>query len=209
MQEVREFAELVARLLAAPRKGRRRLIALAGPPASGKSTLAKDLVHVMGQAGIKAEVVPMDGFHLDNRVLAARDMLSRKGAPETFDAIGFLNLARRLGQAEDVVFPIFDRSHDISIAGAGVVGSSCDTVILEGNYLLFDAPVWRDLRPLWDVGVALQVSADVLQERLVARWLDHGLPQAEAERRTRENDMPNAARVEASMTPFDIVFGEI
>ncbi len=67
---------------------KRRLIALAGAPASGKSTLAHALCALVPGAC----VVPMDGFHLDNALLEARGLLARKGAPETFDARGFLHL---------------------------------------------------------------------------------------------------------------------
>ena len=34
----------------------------------------------------------MDGFHLDNDILAARGLLQVKGAPETFDLVGFAGL---------------------------------------------------------------------------------------------------------------------
>ena len=56
----------------------RFLVALAGPPGAGKSTLAVALVTALG-AGAKA--VPMDGFHYDDAVLIARGARNRKGAP--------------------------------------------------------------------------------------------------------------------------------
>ncbi|MEX5727604.1 pantothenate kinase [Rhodovulum iodosum] len=178
----------------------RRLIALAGAPGSGKSTLASALAEALG-----ASVVPMDGFHLDNRILTARGLLPRKGAPETFDAGGFLRLVGALHEPEDVYFPVFDRARDIAIAGAGCVGAACRTVVLEGNYLLFDAPVWRDLRPFWDVAVYLSVPEAALRHRLTARWLDHGLPPEEAAARAEGNDMANARLVDARRLPADLV----
>ncbi len=76
----------------------RYIVAIAGPPASGKSTLSEA---VSGQINlIRGEpicaVVAMDGFHLDNSVLDARGLRLRKGAPETFDAEGFVRLIRRV-----------------------------------------------------------------------------------------------------------------
>jgi fructokinase len=62
----------------------------------------------------------MDGFHLDNRLLIARGLLARKGAPETFAASAFVHLVRRLKEEQEVVYPVFDRALDIAIAGAGV-----------------------------------------------------------------------------------------
>jgi len=75
-------------LLDALPKGR-RLIAIAGAPASGKSTLAARVVEGLNaQVPGRAAVVPMDGFHLDDTVLSARGDLARKGAPHTFDVLG-------------------------------------------------------------------------------------------------------------------------
>ena len=196
--------ELADRILVAPRSGRRRLVALAGAPASGKSTLAGALAQGLCAAGCASQVVPMDGFHLDNQILVGRGLLNRKGAPETFDAHGFLNLIQRLHSEAEVVFPIFDRTHDIAVAGAGVIDADCDTVIVEGNYLLYDASIWRDLRPHWDLALRLDVSEDVLHDRLVDRWLKHGLSRAMAEARAAENDLINANSVSQHSLPADI-----
>ncbi len=146
----------------------------------------------------------MDGFHLHNPILVERGLLARKGAPETFDAMGFLHLAGRLGREPEVAFPLFDRARDIAIAGAGIVDEACETVIVEGNYLLFDAPVWRDLRPLWDLAVLIDVSIDTLRARLVERWLAHGLSQAEATTRAEGNDLANAERVNGALLAADL-----
>lgn len=180
----------------------RRLVALAGPPASGKSTLADLLAHRVDGA----VVVPMDGFHLDNRVLEPRGLMSRKGAPETFDARGFLRLVAALRDGAEVIYPLFDRSRDTAIAGAGVCPAEATTVILEGNYLLYDAPVWRDLGPLWDMSVQIEVPRATLQDRLVRRWLDHGLDPAAAEARALGNDMVNVDLVAGHSLPADIAY---
>lgn len=83
--------DLVAKILATLFAGKRRLVAIAGPPASGKSTLACELA----QAHPSFALVPMDGFHLDNATLKARNRLDRKGAPDTFVCGGFLGLVTR------------------------------------------------------------------------------------------------------------------
>ena len=112
-------AELAARITAAAAGGPRRyIVAIAGPPGAGKSTLATDLAERIGEG---ARVVPMDGFHLDDAVLNARGLRHRKGAPETFDAAGFLHLLQRLRAEEEVAIPIFDRTLELSRAAADVV----------------------------------------------------------------------------------------
>ena len=176
-------------------KGRRRLIALAGSPASGKSTLAEAVVAQLNAAGARAVLVPMDGFHLDNRILEPRGLLARKGAPETFDATGFVKMVRALSEEEEVVFPLFDRSLDCAVAGAGVITPDHDTVVVEGNYLLLDRDPWRALAPLWDQTAFLSVPLIELKRRLVTRWLHYGLSQAAAEARAEGNDLANAKTV--------------
>mgnify|MGYP001085387190 CR=1 FL=1 len=89
--------DLRDRVLQTPRQGKRRVVAIAGAPASGKSTVAAQLVASLVAAGCATRLVPMDGFHLDNRILEARGALARKGAPETFDAGGLLRLVGELG----------------------------------------------------------------------------------------------------------------
>ncbi|MEH6836898.1 MAG: nucleoside/nucleotide kinase family protein, partial [Falsihalocynthiibacter arcticus] len=134
---MRDLDAICTTLLAAPRKGRRRLVALAGAPASGKSTLAQDLADRMTAAGCDTRVLPMDGFHLGNTQLHAQGNFAQKGAPQTFDVRGFLMLVARIQTEDEVFYPIFDRTLDAAIAAEGRVDKACDTVIVEGNYLLF------------------------------------------------------------------------
>ncbi|OIQ45765.1 MAG: hypothetical protein BM558_02585 [Roseobacter sp. MedPE-SW] len=191
-------------ILAAPHAGNRKLVALAGAPASGKTTLSHVLADHLTQAGCKTSVVPMDGFHLDNRILTDLGLLHRKGAPETFDAAGFLRLVQALSDSGRVFYPTFDRDEDFSRAGASIVDGKCDCVVVEGNYLLFDAPVWKDLHPLWDVSIRLDVPLETLRHRLVQRWINFGLPRDQAEQRAMDNDMVNAQAISDHALPATI-----
>ncbi len=182
----------------------RHLVALSGAPGAGKSTLSAPLAARLSARGLATEVVPMDGFHLDNHLLERRGLLARKGAPETFDLGGFARLCRALKAEEHVIYPVFDRARDLAVAGAGEVDAACRVAIIEGNYLLFDEPGWRDLVPLWDLSIRLEVPLAELEARLVQRWLDLGFARAEAEARARGNDLVNAARIAAAPLPADI-----
>ncbi|MFY1707919.1 nucleoside triphosphate hydrolase [Tritonibacter scottomollicae] len=186
--------------------GGRRLVALSGAPGSGKSTLSEPLAAMLTERGVRSEVVPMDGFHLDNRLLEARGLIPRKGAPETFDLGGFARLCHALRADDEVVYPLFDRSRDLAIAGAAHVGQDCSVAVIEGNYLLFDEPGWRDLADLWDVSIRLDVPLADLEARLVQRWLTHGLDQAAAEARARGNDLANAQRIASARLPADLTW---
>lgn len=197
-----ELAEIVAgRIAALPATDRRRLVAVAGPPASGKSTLAEAVVARLGPEAI---LVPMDGFHLDNRLLDARGLRPRKGAPETFDAEGFVHAIQRLRASPEVVLPVFDRSRDLSVAGAIAVAKRHRIAVVEGNYLLFDEDPWRELAGLWDLSVWTAPPEVVLRDRLIARWQDHGLDPTAAEARAESNDLPNARRILAAALTADL-----
>lgn len=190
------IAAVLDRIAALPAPSLRHLVAIAGPPGSGKSTLAAALAQALGPS---AAAVPMDGFHLDNALLDSRGLRHRKGAPETFDADGFVLAMRRLASEPDVILPVFDRDRDIAIAGRIEVAARHRVVLVEGNYLFLDQPPWRDLGGLWSLCVFLNPGLPELRRRLVRRWRDHGLAQAEAEARAEDNDLANAARVLASL----------
>lgn len=207
-QTLDSFDALVRAVQEAPRQARRRLVAVAGAPGSGKSTLAERLAGALNSAGCAAEVVPMDGFHLDNTQLTQMGLLERKGAPETFDVGGFQRLAAALGDESPVYYPRFDRSRDIAIAGAGCLDDASDTVLVEGNYLLLDAPGWRDLSQIWDVRIQLDVPMDTLRTRLIERWLGEGLAPDAAVARAEGNDLRNARLVVETALPADIIFSE-
>lgn len=185
----------------------RVIVAVSGAPGSGKSTLATELARRLNMQKCPAMVVPMDGFHLDNAILDARDLRNRKGAPETFDANGFVYLIRRLRTGLEVIAPTFDRSRDLSVAGAIAIPADCPVIIVEGNYVMLNEAPWTDLAPLWDLTVHLHVPMPELRARLIQRWLSHNLSRAAATRRAESNDIPNAQRVVDNILPCDITFG--
>jgi fructokinase len=79
-------------------------------------------------------------------------------------------------------------------------------VLVEGNYLLLDAPFWRDLWKYWDFSVFLDVEPKLLQERLMQRWLDQGLPLDQAKKRVNDNDLVNLKTVVRSSSIADFTF---
>lgn len=197
-------ADLVTRIEAIAKDDTRRLVAVAGPPGSGKSTLAEAVVARLVADGHRAVLMPMDGFHLDNRLLDARGLLPRKGAPETFDFAGFSTALRRVRTERTVILPLFDRSREIAIAGAAEIEAKTRIVVVEGNYLCLNEDPWRDLSSLWDLSVFLDVPMQELERRLVARWRSYGFSDAEAEEKALGNDIPNAERVKRSVMPVDL-----
>lgn len=201
-----DHTDRVCALIRAVRKPDRRcIIGVAGPPASGKSTLAEAVVEKLVQDGTPTALLPMDGYHLDNPILEARGLLARKGAPETFDANGFCTAIAGLADASVTrYFPIFDRSRELAIANATAIEPDIKIVVVEGNYLLLKTPPWSRLKPLFDATVFIAPPRDILRDRLLARWNDHGLSPDEAAEKTTQNDLPNANLVLAHSAEADL-----
>ena len=185
-------------------KSRRFVVAIAGPPGAGKSTVAEQLVGLLPEGS--AAIVPMDGFHYDDAVLDAKGLRQRKGAPETFDVDGYATLLKRLRAADcDVAIPVFDRSMELSRAAAAIVSHDVKFILTEGNYLLLDEEPWSRLAPLLDFTVFLNVPRDELERRLVQRWLDHGRTPEDGRNWVNSNDLPNVDRVLARCRKADLV----
>ena len=178
----------------------RILVALAGPPGSGKSTIADELESALNQEQPEqAMILPMDGFHYDDLYLVPAGLRPRKGAPQTFDVWGFYHILRRLRerQEEFVAVPVFDRDLEIARAGARLIPAKVPVILVEGNYLLLQQEPWSQLRLLFDVAVLLEVPEAVLGERLTARWQHYELPSEEIAAKVNENDLPNGRYVMA------------
>src|SRR5688572_6286604 len=118
--------------------GTRFLVGVTGPPAAGKSTLATALAGALDVRCGPAIAVPMDGFHLSNVELDRLGLAHRKGAPQTFDALGFVHLLRRLRAADEplVYAPAYSRTLHESIGGVIAVRRDVRVIVVEGNYLL-------------------------------------------------------------------------
>jgi len=199
-----DAAALIARaerLAAAPG---RSVLGIVGPPGSGKSTLAAEVVDAL--AG-RAALVPMDGFHLAQRELERLGRTARKGNIDTFDGAGFVALLRRLVDPESgvVYAPEFRRDLEEPIAGALPIEPGLPLLIVEGNYLLVDAPDWREIRPLLDECWYIEPDDGVRLDRLIARHVAFGRTPEQAGAHARGSDEVNARLIASTRDRADVV----
>jgi pantothenate kinase len=187
-----------ARLEALLADGRRKLLGLVGAPGSGKSTVAQALLDALPG---RAQVVPMDGFHLANAELGRLGRAGRKGAPDTFDGAGYVALLRRLRTqpaGETVYAPEFRREIEEPVAGAIAVRPDTALVITEGNYLLLEEGPWAGVAPLLDEVWYVEVDDGLRMERLLRRHQQFGRSLEAAQAWVAQTDEPNARRIAAT-----------
>lgn len=183
----------VSKLLAT---GERRILGIVGPPGAGKSTLAAALLRAYGAA---AQVVPMDGFHLANSELERLGRGNRKGAPDTFDAAGYLSLLERIKHqrpGDQLIYaPEYRRELEEGIAGAIAVPGGTPLIVTEGNYLLLDDAPWNRVREVLDEVWYVDVPDALRCARLVARHMQFGRSEQQALDWIAHTDAPNALRI--------------
>jgi pantothenate kinase len=188
---------------------KRIIIGVAGPPAAGKSTLATALARELSsEYGPEFAVAAgMDGFHLANAELNRLGFAAVKGAPETFDAYGFIALLKRLRRADEpiVYAPTYSRSLHESIGSAVPIGSHVRVVVVEGNYLLLPKPPWAEVRTLLDLALYLDAPSPARVDALVRRQRSKGLDPKSAHEWVHRSDEVNAALIATTKSHADVV----
>ena len=183
----------------------RMIIGIVGKPGGGKSTLSKFLLKGMDPSLVS--VVPMDGFHLSNKVLKELGKSDRKGAQDTFDVKGFTTLIARIKSdgTDPIYYPVFDRSIEESIAGQGVVYPSTRVVIVEGNYLMHDRDGWQEVAPLLDQSWYAFLDEDLRISRLISRHIAFGKDPESAKAWAKGSDQVNAELIETGVARCDFL----
>jgi pantothenate kinase len=207
MRRISTVDDLVTTVRSVHRPGRRTLLGVAGPPGAGKSRMARFVVAAAG-SGVAA-IVQQDGFHLRNDVLTTLGRRDRKGAPDTFDVDGFVDLLDRLRVAGDraVAVPVFRREVEEVVDAGEVIGAQTELLVVEGNYLLLDEPPWARVAERLDMSLYVDAPAAVRRRRLLDRQRrTYGSAEAAA-RWVERVDEPNARIVEATRVRADVVVG--
>ncbi|KAL4886123.1 hypothetical protein BJY04DRAFT_229287 [Aspergillus karnatakaensis] len=179
----------------------RYLIAIAGAPGSGKTTLATALAASLNTSPElqlhgkgKAIVLSMDGFHLPRSTLdklppkEREEAYVRRGAPWTFDVGAFLQFMRGLRTWADrtpprqehdggdvLLAPTFSHATKDPLPDSLAITPDSSIIIIEGNYLLLDEDGWRDIASLVDYRVFVDVDLAIARERLARRHVEAGI----------------------------------
>ncbi|GJM95240.1 hypothetical protein PR202_ga11952 [Eleusine coracana subsp. coracana] len=181
----------------APQIEAKYIVGVAGPPGAGKSTVASEIVRrvnmLWSQKHAKrtalfpieeiAAMLPMDGFHLYRSQLDAMEGL--------------------------VCAPSFDHGVGDPVENDISVKLQHKIVIVEGNYLLLDEDVWREIRELFDEKWFIDVDIDVSMQRVLKRHIATGKEPDVAAWRISYNDRPNAELIMQSRKNADLVIRSV
>ncbi|MGI9384142.1 MAG: type I pantothenate kinase [Methyloligellaceae bacterium] len=156
------------------------IIGLAGSVAVGKSTTARVLQALLARwpNHPRVDLVPTDGFLFANAVLEDRELLNRKGFPESYD---LPKLLRFLGdvkagrsQARAPVYSHF--SYDV-LKGQTITVDRPDVLIVEGLNVLQPAKLPKDGKEIpfvsdfFDFSIYIDAEADIIEEWYVERFM--------------------------------------
>lgn len=183
----------------------RVIIGLVGKPGAGKSTLSSYLLKKLPKE--TTVLVPMDGFHLSNAQLALLGRSNRKGAPDTFDSNGYVELLNRIktNLSDDIYFPIFHRDIEESISAEGVIKQQTSLILTEGNYLLLKSDGWNRVADFLTESWFIDIDHDIRMSRLVARHIKFGKDPNLAHAWANGTDARNAEIVEATRELADLI----
>ena len=184
------------------------LIGVAGPPAAGKSTLAKRLVEDLSAKGLLARYCPMDGFHLSNATLDAAGLCKEKGRIDTFDANAYCKAVDMVESGISFWWPLYSRkTHEPEPEGTRIGGNE-DVFVIEGNYVFTNVDPWRQAAQAFGVRIFVDMPDDILIDRLQRRHRRGGMSMKSACAKVERTDMPNARYIRGSIGEVDIVYSK-
>ncbi|TPX63417.1 hypothetical protein SpCBS45565_g06606 [Spizellomyces sp. 'palustris'] len=173
---------LVEKLESLPRDAR-LIIAIAGIPGSGKSTLSQQVIQRVSLR-VNADVgrvLPMDGFHLYKSELDNMENPSmahaHRGAHFTFNPNRLLELVKSLRERpHDIVMaPSFDHAIGDPVENDVHIGPQHRIILLEGLYLHAATPPWSDIYALCDERWFIQIPLEFARDRVGKRHVATGL----------------------------------
>ncbi|TMX46455.1 nucleoside/nucleotide kinase family protein [Vibrio sp. Hep-1b-8] len=193
-------------------RNERIVVFLCAPPGSGKSTLAAFWEYLSYKNPLlePIQVLPFDGFHYPNEILdtnciqrdgksiSLRDI---KGCYETFNLTELISKLKQL-KVSDPKWPYYDRNLHDPVDDA--ISVKNNIVVVEGNWLLLNEPVWNGLHELADFTIFVDTKPEYLEQRLVNRKVRGGTSLEDAQAFYQSSDSVNVDKVLSCSVPANL-----
>lgn len=192
-----DLAERLARTIEDLRRGERAAVAIDGPDAAGKTTLARQVTERLNRPAVLASI---DAWHHPRDVRLRRGHESAEGYyRDSFDYVALTSwLLDPFGSGSAVVRTSgFDYRRDQPSDSRREVEADA-VLVMEGVFLLRP-----ELRSHWDLTVYLHVPEDVTLSRAVARDLDQFGTEPAVVRRYERRYLPGQALYRAESDPLN------
>ena len=149
------------------------IIGVAGSVAVGKSTTARVLQALLArwEHHPRVDLVTTDGFLYPNAELARRNIMHRKGFPESYDRRALMRFVTAVKSgAEEACVPVYSHLlYDIVPAEKQIIRRP-DILILEGLNVLQTGPALM-VSDLFDFSVYVDARIDDIEQWYISRFL--------------------------------------
>ncbi len=149
------------------------IIGVAGSVAVGKSTTARVLQALLArwEHHPRVDLVTTDGFLHPNAELARRNIMHRKGFPESYDRRALMRFVTAVKSgAEEACVPVYSHLLYDIVPGEKQIIRRPDILILEGLNVLQTGPALM-VSDLFDFSVYVDARIDDIEQWYISRFL--------------------------------------
>jgi uridine kinase len=198
-----ELIERLARLIADLEVSHPALVAIDGPDAAGKTTLADELGAALTRRRREVIRASIDGFHRPRAERYRRGSSSPVGYYEDSFDYGAIHqmLLRPLAADGDRRYrrSIFDHRHDAGLETQWATATDDAVLLFDGVFLLRPG-----LAEIWDVAIFVSVSFDEVLRRALERDVPALGSREEVEQRYRDRYIPGQRLYFAAARPEQV-----
>lgn len=149
------------------------VIGVAGSVAVGKSTTARVLQALLARWDHhpRVDLVTTDGFLYSNTELERRNLMHRKGFPESYNRRALMRFVTSVKSGSDCAYaPVYSHLHYNVIPGAKQVIRHPDILILEGLNVLQTGPTLM-VSDLFDFSLYVDARVEDIEQWYISRFL--------------------------------------
>ncbi len=173
-QGSRQLASVTDTFLGTPPRPVPFIIGVAGSVAVGKSTISRVLQALLARwpHHPRVDLVTTDAFLYPNAELEERDLMDRKGFPESYNRRALLDFVCRIKAGEDhLEVPVYSHVRYDIVPGETRVVSQPDILILEGLNVLQGGGTGAFVSDYFDFSIFVDADPEDIRRWYVDRFL--------------------------------------